>query len=166
MLKRKKIVRCLYYLFGGLAMVGAMGVTCDLAGFPSVGINNFDLVTVELVNTTVYEVEPNLFVDPQSNIISIDDILIDDNYFDIGLPVQPDEIVQIDFDCAEIGSVVSDFAFLYISDTEQVESDNGPYLIQGEDFLCGDVISFIYIDEWPDGVFFTRVEVNGEFIED
>ncbi|MHC4445615.1 MAG: hypothetical protein ACYTF1_12940 [Planctomycetota bacterium] len=166
MLTGKRIVRWSYYLFGGLVVVGVMGGPCELSFIPNDGISNFDIVTVELVNNTEFEVEPNLFVDPQSNIISIEDILIDDNFVDIGIPVQPDEIVQIDFDCPEIGSVVSDFAFLFISDTEQVESDNGPFLIQGEDFLCGDVISFIYIDEFPDGVFFTRVEVNGEFLED
>ena len=164
MFKGKRTVRLMSYLLGGLVMVGGMGGACDLTILPG-GVIAFDSVTVELINTTDYQVEPNLYVDADDD-ASASDIVTDENFVDIGVPLEPGETAQLAFDCDAIGSIMSDHAFLYISDLEQVESDNGPLLTREDDFDCGDIISFIFIDEWPEGVFFTRVERNGDFVED
>ena len=152
-------------LTGGLILIGVMGGPCDITVFPE-GIITLDSVTVELVNTTAYPVEPNLYVDPQENIFTTSNIVTDENFVNFGIPIQPGEIVQLALDCDEIGSIISDHAYLFVSDFELIESDNGPLLIEEDDFECGDIISFIFIDEGIGGEFFTRVEVNGRFVED
>ncbi|UCD27852.1 MAG: hypothetical protein JSV03_12200 [Planctomycetota bacterium] len=165
MYTHNKIIKPISYLIGGVIMMGVMGGPCDITVFPE-GIISFDAVTVELVNTTAYPVEPYLYVDPDENIFSAAQIINDENFVLLDPPVQPGEIVQLSFDCDMIGSIVSDHAWLLLSDLEAIESDNGPLLTEEEEFQCGDIISFIFIDEGPGGAFFTRVEVNGRFVED
>jgi len=162
--KSNKLHIGLYYLLGGLVLMGVMGGPCDITISPD-GIITFDSVTVELVNNTDYPIEPYLFVDEDEN-VSVDGLVVDENFVALDPLLQPDEIIELAFDCDEIGSIISDRAWLVVSDTEIYESDNGPLLREEDDFECGDVISFIFIDEGPEGSFFTRVEVNNQFVED
>lgn len=167
MLQRRSRARIGFTLLTALVGLGSLGQSCPSFPFPPPigGDPVLDEVDVELINLTAFEVDPRLFVDPDDTIVDIDDLIREENFVDIGPPLEPDEVVTVTFDCLDIGSVVSDYALLLISDSEAVESDNGPWLVGGENFLCGDVISFIYIDTPEDG-FFTRVEVNGEFLTD
>ena len=50
-------------------------------------------------------------------------------------------------------------------ESEAIESDHAPLLVEEDHFECGDIISFIFIDE-VGGDFFTRVEVNDQFVMD
>jgi len=153
------------FTLGVLTLIGAMGGPCDITVLPA-GVIAFVTVTIELVNTTAYPIEPNLYVDPEDDIWFLTQLITDENFVFFDVPILPGEIVQIAFDCSDIGSVISDHAFMFITENEYIQSDNGPFLVGDEDFGCGDIISFIFIDEGPDGDFFTRVEINGEFLED
>jgi hypothetical protein len=119
-----------------------------------------DLITVELINTTNFPVEPFLYAEEDNDIELDSDVIRDSNFVDIGEPVFPGEVVQVDFLCEEIGAVVVDFPLLLISPNEAIESINGPLLIQELDYFCGDFVSFFFVDD-PSFGFFTEVEVNG-----
>ena len=46
-----------------------------------------------------------------------------------------------------------------------VPSDNTPLVQDDDTFHCGDTVTLIFVDNGTD-VFFTRVEVNGQFVSD
>ncbi len=161
-------VRIATFLIGGLVLAGVMGGGCDglTPVFPDVpGILDDDVITIELVNTTPNLVDPFLYVDPNEDVF-FNNLIIDGNLVLLDPPeLAPGEVVTLVFDCQDVGSVVSDRAEL-ITDLEIIESDNSPLLIEADDFVCGDLISFIYIDDPGEEVFFTRVEVNDVFLTD
>jgi len=159
----KPAARLVVSALSGLVLMGTTGSSCNIP-FLGPAIGPSGTVDVELVNTTAYPVDPGLCVDPEELLLT-GSVFRDENLVLVDPAVQPGEIVTLTFDCAEIGTVGTDFALLLVSPTEAVESDNAPAIRQDSDFVCGDVISFIFIDE-VGGEFFTRVEVNGQFVMD
>jgi len=128
------------------------------------GTNGSGTVAIEMVNYTDYPIEPRLFVDPTPNITVEGQLIRDDNWVLVDPPLQPGELATYEFLCEDIGTMATDHAQMFISENEYVESDNGPWLVAGYDFTCGDTISLMFIDDGT--VFFTRVEVNGQFLTD
>jgi hypothetical protein len=108
-----------------------------------------DIVTVELINNTAFPVDPNLFI--SGEFIAIDP------------PLAPGEIEALDIECF-LGDILETDASLIISPFEEVASANVPFLEEGFEFLCGDVVTFIFQQDIA-GVFFTEVEVNGFLVQ-
>jgi hypothetical protein len=156
------LTRAVRYLAGTLATAALMGADCAALPFgPPVTANT---VTIEMLNYTDYQIEPRLFIDPVPGIMVYDQLIRDDNWVFVDPPLQPGELASYDFLCEDIGTMATDYAQMYISDTEYVESDNGPWLVLGEDYYCGDTVSLMFFDDGQ--VFYTRVEVNGQFLTD
>jgi hypothetical protein len=78
------------------------------------------------------------------------------------LTLAPGEIVTVEFDCFA-GTTFETDATLFLPEG-QVISDNVPIAEENFEFLCGDTIHFIFIDDGQE--FFTRLEVNGQFVSD
>ena len=123
-----------------------------------------DTVVIEMADFTDYQIEPRLFIDPTVGITVPEQLIKDTNWVLVDPPLQPQELATYEFRCEDVGTLASDHAQMFISDTEYVPSDNGPWLVQGQDFQCGDTIRLSFIDDGT--VFFTRVEVNGQFLTD
>jgi len=149
---------------GGAVLFSSLGLQCGVPGLPFEGLPfGHDTVDIELVNFTDYDVDPRIFIHPDDD-VSFDELFREENMLLVEPPLLADELAVFTFDCDDVGTVASDFAWLLLSPTEAVESDNGPVLFKGLDFYCGDTVSFIFIDDGVD--FFTRVEVNGQFLTD
>jgi hypothetical protein len=104
-----------------------------------------DFVDLELVNTSDGSVDPGIFIDGVEQIIDP--------------PLDPGEVVEFTVDCF-LGTVVESDAFLFTT-SGPLLSDNAPLLIEGVDFFCGDLISFVYIRDFEG--FFTQVEITAGF---
>lgn len=150
------------YLLGMVAGVLSLGSNCSITGIPGLPVVD-EIVTIELVNTTNFEVDPLLFVHPDET-APVNVAAQPEWEFVLDPPLAPGEIAEIDFECFDIGTVVSDRALLLTPGTP-VASDNAPVVRWGLDYDCGDFVSFIFVDD-PASVFFTRVEVNGVFVTD
>lgn len=164
-IRRFRPVRFLFACVGAATWAGTLGTACsglsiDLP-LPGGGAITFNTMEIELVNTTAYPVEPRLFVDPDDDAFIVDE---EENRIRIVPPVNPGEVFAMRLPCADTGSIQTDHAVL-ITALDLVESDNDPTVRKYTDFECGDTVSFIFIDEIG-GDFFTRVEVNGVFVED
>lgn len=162
-MRRGKGIIC---TIGILICVATMGLQCggieiDLPGAIQVSLNT---VTVELVNTTAYEVEPRLFIDSDEHDILPSLAVEEENRVHIIPPLEPGEVLTLTYSCGDAGTIVSDYANLLIDDYA-FEADNDPAVVQDEDFECGDTVSLIFIDE-VGGDFYTRIEVNGEYAAD
>lgn len=155
-------------LLGLLMLPALLGLDCSGISIllPDGTRVAFDIVEVELVNLTDYDVEPFLYVDPEEDILLPGTLINEDNRIILDPPLAPDEVVSYEIDCDDIGTVASDYALLLINNSEAIESDNGPWLTEDEHFACGDRITFVYAIDPGTGVFFTRVEVNGQFLMD
>lgn len=165
--KRSRMVRASLALTAAAALAGVLGGNCTgltVTGIPLPGGGTIDIntVTVELVNMTAYPVEPRLFVDPEDDSWDVDDGA---NRVFLDAPIRPGELVRLTFTCARAGAIETDHAVMLIPFHEDEESDNDPIVRRHDDFNCGDVVSFIFIDE-PGEDFYTRVEVNGRFVKD
>lgn len=103
-----------------------------------------DFVDIELEELTFDPVDPGLY---------IDGLLVPDPLFGIetyecyaGMTIQTDALLLVP------GGVIP--------------SDTPPFVLEeGFDFLCGDIVSFRFVDNGFDP-FFTRIEVNGVLIAD
>jgi len=147
----------------GLTVVGVMGGDCDIT-LPVPDIDPDPLVTVELVNTTNFFVDPFVFVDPDDN-VPFSVLVRAENLVFLDPPeLEPGELVELDFLCADIGAVTTDP--LLLDGDLAFESINVPLLRFGEDYECGDLISFVYIDDPETGEFFVQPEVNGRIVPD
>ncbi len=102
-------------------------------------------VDIDLVNEAFDAVDPGLFVDGF--------------FFDAGL-IAPGDFVPLVADCG-IGTTLQTDAIL-VTSLGDVLSDNFPLVQEGVDFLCGDLVSFVFIED--EFGFHTQVEVNGELI--
>ena len=156
MLRSLALARPVRWLMGGFVLAASMGQQCNLPSGLPIPVGD-PMVTVEVINRTDWPVDPFLYVDPDEN-VSFGALISADNLVLIDPLLQPGEVVTLGWECVDIGTVISDQALLILSETEGVESTTSPLLRWGEDFLCGDVISFIYEDQ-PDGTFSTRVEL-------
>lgn len=168
MSKPDRILRIVIGVFAGFAFIGSLGTGCagitlNGQGLPDfVSDDNFvsdDTVLIELVNITEFPVDPGLFVAEDEDDLLDGDFLDEEKLVEIDPPVQPGEIVSVEIDCDEAGAIITD-ALLLVSDEEEVISDNAPLLLEDLDFVCGDIVSFIFAED-QDG-FFTAVEVNDE----
>ena len=121
-----------------------------------------EVVTVELVNTTEWPVAPFLYTSYYNDIFLPEEIAFEENFVDIGEPLAPGEVVTLDLDCYDAGTLHAD-ADLLLSPTEAVFSLTLPILRDNEHFVCGDLISFVFYDD-PTVGFFTEAEVNGVII--
>lgn len=147
-------------------VIGVMGGDCNvkLPPLPSPP-GELPLVTVELFNTTDFFVDPFLYAHPDEN-VPFSVLTRDENLIFLDPPeLEPGEIVELDFRCEDIGAVITDRALLFEGDVA-FESTNSPLLRWGRDYLCGDLISFIYIDDLDTGEFFVQAEVNGRIVAD
>lgn len=143
-------------------VVGCLGVDCaSLIPNPT----NTEPVTVELTNYATYTLDPRLFVSSDQSIGYDGQLITTANRVAVNPPVAARETVTLVFNCADIGTITSDHARLNVTSTTTKASDNGPWLVRDQVFTCGDKITFIYIDDAEDG-FYTRVEINGDFLED
>jgi hypothetical protein len=142
-----------------------MGAECVPASpSPDDSLVQNDTVAIEMSNYTDYPIEPRLFIDPTPHITVEGQLIRDDNWVLVDPPLQPGELATYEFRCEDVGTMATDHAQMFISEDQYVESDNGPWLVAGDDFTCGDTVSLIFIDDGT--VFFTRVEVNGQFLTD
>jgi len=120
-------------------------------------IPGYNLVTVELVNDTDFEVDPHIVYDDDTNFWAQ---LAPSEELDLH-DLQPGELVQADFDCDELGLLFSDrpeqFTSLYI-----YTGVSSFMLLRGDDFECGDVIQFQYVGNRED--FDVVVSVNGRVV--
>ncbi len=158
----RSLLRFAGWLVGIVTAVAVMGADCTFLPFPV-----RSTVDVELVNLTDYPIDPRLFIDPSDDIQFYEDLVNDFNWVEVDPPLAPDEVAVFTFYCDDAGTIASDYALLLLSADEGYESANGPWVVYGYDYLCNDTISFIFIDEFDiGGDFFTRVEVNGEFVTD
>ncbi len=139
----------------------AIWMGADCVPFPPEPVP--DTVVIELANYAEFPVEPWLFVDPVVG-VAIEELLVEENWVQIDPLLEPSELATLEFYCTEVGTMASDHAWMYISDTEYYESPDGPVLDQGVDFECGDTITLNFIDDGQ--VFYTLVEINGQPLPD
>ncbi len=159
MVRRKRRLKLIGLLAGTAIWMGA-----DCASFPPFGpVPVADTVVIELANYTEFSVEPWLFVDPVVG-VAIEQLLVEENWVEVDPPLEPSELATYEFYCEDVGTLASDHAWMYISDTEYYESDDAPVLDQGIDFACGDTVTLNFIDDGQ--VFYTLVEVNGQPLPD
>jgi hypothetical protein len=154
--------------FAGLTLltllaIGAMGGDCDVVIPPPDPVD--PLVTVRMENTTGFFVDPFIYVHPDESVPF--SVLVRDENLVLLVPpeLEPGEIVELDFECIDIGAVITDRPLLLDGD-QAFESINSPLLRFGEDFECGDLITFVYIDDLDTGEFFVQPEVNGRVVPD
>ncbi|NLX14805.1 MAG: hypothetical protein GXY44_14300, partial [Phycisphaerales bacterium] len=148
--------RLLRGMIGALVLAAVMGPSC--ADFPII-LPEGNPVRVELVNTTDYYVDPGLYIHPDADVYDNARLISDETWIDIGDPLAPLEMWAYDFRCSETGTVVSDFAWLFLNDEEYIASENSPWITIGQHFECGDTIRFIFVDT-IEGGFYTEVWVN------
>ncbi len=153
--------RLLRGMIGGLIMAAVMGPSC--ADFDIV-LPGAKPVRVELINTTDYEVDPGLYIHPDAEVYDSARLITDETWINIGDPLAPLEMWTYDFDCSETGTMITDFAWLFLTDEEYVVSENSPLVTIGRDFKCGDTVSFIFVDT-VEGGFYTEVWVNDVLID-
>ncbi|MBU0637900.1 MAG: hypothetical protein KKB50_03475 [Planctomycetes bacterium] len=124
-------------------------------------------ITVELVNDTAFHVDPRIRIDEDDG--DFDAFLagvFGSDPFSTGL-LEPGEIIELTFDCDELGLVLSDEA-------EQIErftlfdemigyADQSDVLQRDEDFECGDWIRFRFVGDF--GNFGVIVSVNGSIVD-
>ncbi len=151
-----------------LTLFGVMGGDCDI-NIPSIPLpdpNPVDpLVTVELVNTTDFFVDPFIYVHPDEA-VPFSVLTRDENLIVLDPPeLEPGEIVELDFECVDIGAVITDRPLLLDGDVA-FESTNSPLLRWATDYECGDLVSFVYVDDLDTGEFFVQAEVNGFIVAD
>ncbi len=146
-MQRRPVTRSWIVFFLSTALLGVAGQSCPRTFFPPPA----DFVTVELINETDFPVDPGLFVDGLEFVLEGDPLLA------------AGEIVTLEFDCFAGTKLQTDAILL--APEGQILSDNVPLVEEGFEFLCGDVVSFIFIDNGVDP-FYTEVDVNGEFVMD
>lgn len=135
---------------------------CSGIGFGSI-FNEFTTITVELRNETTLPVDPGIRYTDQDD--DFDAFIA--NLFDTGdrLPtgnLAPGAVQYYDFDCDQLGLIYSDDAEQIRFIGEDYEADDSGLLQRGEDYDCGDLISFVFIGLGED--FEVRVSVNDRVV--
>lgn len=152
-------------LLGGVvlafAVAGSMGQGCGGSLFPPPVIVD-PPVGVDFVNTTGYPVNPFMYADPSNQIAFIEDVVLPENIVDTGT-IPPAGTVAIDLDCVIAGTIFLDTPEMLLSPTEAVLSLTAPFLQDGYEYVCGDLVTFTFYDD-PTVGFFTEVDVNGVII--
>jgi hypothetical protein len=154
-------------LVGAAVLMCLMGQSCGIRIPDDIPIDD-DLpldadVSLEMVNKTNFEVDPGIYVDPVEGVFSSAELVTDENFLVIDPPLAPGETVTALYVCPDIGTVVSDYAYFYVGEDVFLSEDR-PILVRNEDFICGDVIRFIF-DEDATGEFRTDVEILGPALD-
>jgi hypothetical protein len=155
-------VRVLRALAGAAAAAGVLGGFCDgtMVSLPlGEATLTYNTLTVELVNTTAWPVAPRLFVAEDNDTFDVD---ADENRVYVAEPIGPGQTAGFNFPCGESGAIETDHSVQLGSWGEERESESDPIVRLGDDYECGDTISFIFVDE-PGEDFDTRVAVNGHW---
>jgi hypothetical protein len=97
-------------------------------------------VDVVLVNNSDALVQPLLYADPRT-LFAPEDIMFADNLVDIGLPLEPGEIVTVSFECGDAGSLLSDADLVELADGTVLDS---ALLRQGQEYFCGEAVTMYY----------------------
>ncbi|MBN1490612.1 MAG: hypothetical protein JXA69_11905 [Phycisphaerae bacterium] len=147
-------------ILAGAAVAGCEGLAVTLPDGLTLG---YHIVSITVTNTTDYYVDPRIYADDDDNTFFDSNIVTNENYVDTGV-IPPYTSVTVTLNCDQAGTIKSDYAILELPGADWVESDNAPKVTDDNDFDCGDSIEFIFIDTGVE--FFTRVEINGRFIED
>lgn len=116
-----------------------------------------DPVTVELVNVTADAVDAFLWADPGTVYVP-EDVMRPENFVDPGGLLLPGDIVTVTLECRDAGTFLAD-GDLVLPSGDAILSDNLILLLEGQDFLCGDLVSFYYEVDAA-GVFFISADVN------
>jgi len=112
-----------------------------------------------MAKVSEYPVAPRLFVAEDNDTIDVDD---EENRFYVAEPVVSGATMQFDLACGETGAIETDHAVEISPWGDEEESENDPIVRLGDDYECGDTISFVFVDE-PGEDFHTNVAVNGHF---
>lgn len=155
-------VRVLMALSGAVVTAGVLGGTCDgtMLSVPLDGaVLTYNTLMVELVNTTAYPVAPRLFVAEDNDTFDVDD---DENRVYVAEPIPPGQTVGFNFPCGESGAIETDHSVQLGPWGEERESESDPIVRLGDDYDCGDTISFVFVDE-PGEDFDTIVAIDGHF---
>jgi hypothetical protein len=145
----------------GCALAAASVLGCGVP-FPPSG-NHPDSIYLILTNTTDFPVDPGIYVDDDVFAFFVNDLIADENYVDTGV-LDPLTQVTYEVDCEVAGTILSDYAILFLDEPPDVVAENAPVVTLGLDYFCGDDVEMIFIDTGVE--FYTRVEVNGSFVED
>ncbi len=132
------------------------------AALVTAGCNQFEVVTVEFVNLTPWEIDPGLYVYEDDDLLLPFLIAEDENYVDVGT-APPNTTIFTRLTCEEAGTLLSYEAVAFRPGEDYV-SDNDPWVDRDDDFDCFDTISFVFIRD-GDG-FYIEIDVNGEFVTD
>ncbi|HOW18036.1 MAG TPA: hypothetical protein PLC79_03285 [Phycisphaerae bacterium] len=128
----------------GVLVVGVMGAQCSITLLPPpVEVPVVTTVDIVLVNNTPDPVDPGLFVDGVLHV------------FDP--PLAPGESVALTVNCFADTTLQTD-AFL-LDAAGDFESQTAPLLVEGQDFFCGDAVTFTFVLDAAG--FFTQADVNG-----
>ncbi len=151
-------------LLGGVALTfavaGSMGQGCGGFFLPPVAVD--PPVGVGIVNTPRFPVDPMIYPPPSNQIAFIEDVVLPENFVDTGT-IPPASTVGFDLDCAIAGTIYLDYPEMLLSPTEAVLSATAPFLQDGFEYVCGDLVTFTFYDD-PTVGFFTEVTVNGLLI--
>lgn len=141
---RTRLTRMALLLLCGTGVVSVMGAQCTVSGLPvPEPIFVVGTVDVELINNSPEYVAPGLFVDGVAYVVDP--------------PLSPGESIVVTVDCFAGTPIEIDAAQVFADGT--VLSDNVPLLVEGIDYLCGDTVSFFFVEDAQG--FFTQVAVNG-----
>jgi hypothetical protein len=151
MLRRSKLLP--------VALIALAGVL--LSGCPEVAqlIPSLNIVQVELINDTNYVVDANIRFDDDAGWLAgwfpAEDL-------NAGL-LDAGESAQFNFDCDELGLILSDeaeqlgpFLITYVADATRI-------LERDDEYECGDVIRFRFVGDGDD--FGVIVSVNGRIVD-
>jgi hypothetical protein len=147
-------------LLAGLPLLlsgGCPGFTITGPGgsftLPGIGV-----VTIEVVNDTPYDVEPEIVFDDDPGLFAG---LVPSEDLAVGT-LRPGEARRLNIDCDQIGLVRSEEARQFVGPFRYTAPDSAT-LERDDEFDCGDVIQFQYIGEGDS--FGVVVAVNGIVVD-
>lgn len=149
------------WIFSAIALcvlIGGLGSCDSVTGI----VEDLRPITVELVNTTDFPIEPFLYTDDDDSTFWTSNITKNENRVATG-EIPPHTTEVFTFSCERAGTMMTDHAEMYTGCCV-VESDNAPIIREKDDFDCYDVISFVFVDTGAE--FYTEVEVNGYLVRD
>lgn len=141
-----------------IALLGASSIL--LGGCPEIGalIPGFNTITVEIVNDTLFSVDPNIRYDNDPGLLAG---LFPADTLDTGL-IAAGDAFSYTFDCDELGTIFSDEPEQITLLTDYV-ADATDRLEREEEFDCGDVIRYRFVGNALD--FGVIVSVNGRIVD-
>ena len=137
---------------------GCPGLNIELPDGMSIQLPGTRLITLELINDTNYYVNPRILFDDDSNFLAAwfpsEELATGD--------LAPGEVLIYDFDCDELGLVLSDEAVQFVGSFDYVAYASRTFH-RGEDYDCGDLIQFQFIGDAE--AFGVVVAINGFVVD-